>query len=58
MILPGALASAVTMAVTGRITGKVDARYLIVLGVGLFAWSMWLHYHFTLTSACGIPCCR
>jgi DHA2 family multidrug resistance protein len=48
VILPGALASAVTMAVTGRITGKMDARYLIIIGVGLFAWSMWLHYHFTL----------
>jgi len=48
VILPGALASAVTMAVTGRITGKMDARYLITLGVGLFAWSMWMHYHFTL----------
>jgi DHA2 family multidrug resistance protein len=48
VILPGALASAITMAVTGRITGKVDARYLIVTGVGLFFWAMWLHYHFTL----------
>jgi len=48
VILPGALASAVTMAVTGRITGRMDARYLITLGVGLFAWSMWMHYHFTL----------
>ncbi len=53
VILPGALASAVTMAVTGRITGKMDARYLITLGVGLFAWSMWLHYHFTLDLGMG-----
>ncbi len=53
VILPGALASAVTMAVTGRITGKMDARYLITLGVGLFAWSMWLHYHFTLDIGMG-----
>ena len=45
---PGAIASAITMAITGRITGKVDARYLIVTGVGLFFWAMWLHYHFTL----------
>ncbi|HSB54694.1 MAG TPA: DHA2 family efflux MFS transporter permease subunit, partial [Gemmatimonadales bacterium] len=35
VILPGAIASAITMAITGRITGKMDARYLIVLGVGL-----------------------
>lgn len=48
VILPGAIASAVTMAITGRITGRMDARFLIVTGVGLFAWSMWLHYHFTL----------
>ncbi len=48
VILPGAIASAVTMAVTGRITGKLDARYLITLGVGLFMWSMWMHAHFTL----------
>ncbi|HXI21596.1 MAG TPA: DHA2 family efflux MFS transporter permease subunit, partial [Gemmatimonadales bacterium] len=48
VILPGAIASAVTMAITGRITAKVDARYLIALGVGLFFWAMWLHYHFTL----------
>ncbi len=53
VILPGALASAVTMAVTGRITGRMDARYLITLGVGLFAWSMWLHYHFTLDIGMG-----
>lgn len=53
VILPGAIASAVTMAVTGRITGKMDARYLIVLGVGLFFWSMWLHYHFTLDIGMG-----
>jgi MFS transporter, DHA2 family, multidrug resistance protein len=53
VILPGAIASAVTMAVTGRITGRMDARYLIVLGVGLFFWSMWLHYHFTLDLGLG-----
>jgi DHA2 family multidrug resistance protein len=48
VILPGAIASAVTMAVTGRITGKMDARHLILTGVGLFFWAMWMHYHFTL----------
>ncbi|HXW97062.1 MAG TPA: MFS transporter, partial [Gemmatimonadales bacterium] len=52
-ILPGAIASAVTMAITGRITGKMDARYLIVIGVGLFFWAMWLHYHFTLDIGMG-----
>ncbi|HTS89739.1 MAG TPA: DHA2 family efflux MFS transporter permease subunit [Gemmatimonadales bacterium] len=53
VILPGAIASAVTMAITGRITGKMDARYLIVIGVGLFFWAMWLHYHFTLDLGIG-----
>jgi DHA2 family multidrug resistance protein len=53
VILPGALASAVTMAITGRITSKFDARYMITFGVGLFAWSMWLHYHFTLDIGMG-----
>jgi len=53
VILPGAIASAITMAITGRITGKMDARYLIVTGVGLFFWSMWLHYHFTLDIGMG-----
>jgi DHA2 family multidrug resistance protein len=48
VILPGAIASAVTMAVAGRLAGKFDARYMIVTGVGLFFWSMWLHFHFTL----------
>jgi DHA2 family multidrug resistance protein len=48
VILPGAIAAAVTMAITGRVTGKLDARIFIVSGVGLFFWSMWLHYHFTL----------
>ena len=47
MILPGALASAVTMALMGRLGARVDARLLITIGVLLFMWSMWLHYHFT-----------
>jgi DHA2 family multidrug resistance protein len=47
VILPGALASAVTMAVMGRLGAKIDARIPIVTGVFLFAASMWLHSHFT-----------
>jgi DHA2 family multidrug resistance protein len=53
VILPGAIASAFTMAITGRITGKIDARFLIVTGVGLFLWSMWMHFHFTLDIGLG-----
>jgi MFS transporter, DHA2 family, multidrug resistance protein len=47
VILPGALASAVTMAAMGRLGAKIDARIPIVTGVFLFAASMWLHSHFT-----------
>lgn len=48
VILPGAIASAITMAAMGRLGQKFDARVLITIGVLLFLWSMWLHYHFTL----------
>jgi DHA2 family multidrug resistance protein len=47
VILPGAIASALTMAAMGRLGQRLDARPLITLGVLLFLWSMWLHYHFT-----------
>jgi DHA2 family multidrug resistance protein len=52
IILPGALASAATMALMGRLSGKVDARALITIGVMLFLWSMWMHFH--LTSEIGV----
>ena len=48
VILPGAIASAFAMAAMGRLGSKFDARLLITIGVLLFLWSMWLHYHFTL----------
>jgi DHA2 family multidrug resistance protein len=47
VILPGAIASAITMALMGRFGPNLDARLSIVTGVLLFAWAMWLHYHFT-----------
>jgi len=50
VILPGALASAFTMASMGRFQGRFDARYSILVGVGLFALSMWKHAHFTTES--------
>jgi MFS transporter, DHA2 family, multidrug resistance protein len=50
VILPGALASAVTMAVMGRLYSKVDERLSILVGVGLFMLSMWKHAHFTTDS--------
>ncbi len=48
VILPGAIASAVTMAVMGRLGTRVDARLSMLAGAGLFFWAMWLHSHFTL----------
>jgi DHA2 family multidrug resistance protein len=48
VILPGAIASAVTMAIVGRLSHRVDNRLMIFFGVLLFMYAMWLHYHFTL----------
>jgi DHA2 family multidrug resistance protein len=41
VLLPGALATAVSMWVVGRLTSKFDARLLIAAGAGTFAFSMW-----------------
>jgi DHA2 family multidrug resistance protein len=53
VILPGALASAVTMAFVGKFVAKIDARLMITIGVGLVFWSMWLHYRLTLQIGLG-----
>jgi DHA2 family multidrug resistance protein len=53
VILPGALASAFTMAVVGRNAQKLDARYTIVGGSGLFMMSMWQMSRITLDSGTG-----
>lgn len=50
VILPGAIASAFTMAIVGRNAGRVDARYTIVAGAGLFMLSMWKLSQLTLGS--------
>jgi DHA2 family multidrug resistance protein len=50
VILPGALASAVTMVVMARMLGKVDARGIAAGGAGLFAFAMWQWAHFTTQS--------
>jgi DHA2 family multidrug resistance protein len=41
VILPGAMASAVTMAVVGRNAARLDARVTVPLGASLFLYSMW-----------------
>ena len=52
IILPGAIASGITMAVMGRIvtTGKIDLRIYVVIGAAIFGWSMWQHGQFTTQS--------
>ena len=40
LMLPGALATAVSMAVAGRLTERMDARILVATGAGLFAVAM------------------
>src|SRR3954468_13681289 len=41
VILPGAIASAVTMAVVGRNASRRDARVTVPIGASLFLFSMW-----------------
>lgn len=41
VILPGAIASAVTMGVMGRLGGRFDARLLISVGAFMFLGAMW-----------------
>ena len=50
VILPGALASAVTMAAMGRTLGRVDGRPIAAFGAALFAVAMWQWSRFTLQS--------
>jgi DHA2 family multidrug resistance protein len=53
VILPGALASAVTMVIMARLLGKVDARMIASFGAAMFALSMWQWSHFTTDSGQG-----
>ena len=53
IILPGAIASAVTMAVVGRNAMRLDARYTVVAGTILFFLSMLKLSHLTSASGSG-----
>jgi DHA2 family multidrug resistance protein len=53
VILPGAIASAVTMAVLGRFASKIDARPLITAGVLGFLWCMWSLSRLTMDAGAG-----
>lgn len=53
VILPGALASGITMAATGRLLTRLptlDLRLVVIAGVMIFAWSMYEHQAFTTES--------
>ncbi len=41
-LVPGALATAISMLIIGRILNHIDGRWSIVFGMLLFAWSTWL----------------
>jgi MFS transporter, DHA2 family, multidrug resistance protein len=41
-LMPGALATALSMLIIGRILNRIDGRWSIVFGTLLFAWSTWL----------------
>ena len=53
VILPGAIASAVTMAVLGRFAPRVDARPVIATGVLGFLWCMWSLSRLTIDAGAG-----
>jgi DHA2 family multidrug resistance protein len=46
-LLPGAIATAVSMAVVGRLTNRFDPRILIALGALIFALAAWQLAHIT-----------
>jgi DHA2 family multidrug resistance protein len=53
VILPGAIASAVTMAVMGRLGSKLDARPPIAIGTLGFMWCMWSLSKLSLDAGAG-----
>jgi len=46
-LLPGAIATAISMAVVGRLTNRIDPRLLITSGALIFAWAAWQLAHIT-----------
>ena len=50
VILPGAIASAITMAFVGRNANRLDARATVTIGAALFFAAMWLLSRLTLAS--------
>jgi len=50
VILPGAIASAVTMAFVGKNANRLDARWTVTIGAVLFFIAMWMLARMTLAS--------
>ena len=50
VILPGAIASAVTMAVVGKNASKIDARVTVTIGAMMFFAAMWMLARMTYVS--------
>ena len=40
-LLPGAIATALSMPIASRLAARVDGRILIAVGLGIFGWSAW-----------------
>jgi DHA2 family multidrug resistance protein len=53
VILPGAIASAITMAFVGRNAGRLDARYTVAAGSVLFLGAMVMLAHLSLDAGSG-----
>jgi DHA2 family multidrug resistance protein len=53
VILPGAIASAVTMAFVGKNANRLDARVTVTIGAVLFFIAMWMLSRMTLASGPG-----
>ena len=53
VMLPGAIATALSMFVVGRLIGKVDTRLLILIGLSLTAVSLWEMTGFSLQMGMG-----
>jgi DHA2 family multidrug resistance protein len=53
VILPGAIASAITMAFVGRNAGRLDARYTVTAGSVLFLGAMLMLAHLSLDAGSG-----
>lgn len=49
-LLPGALATALSMLVIGRLSGRIDSRLIMAAGLAMFAFSTWAMSHLTQQS--------